>query len=396
MAVEVGGVVAIVRGMDRRGLIFGAASGQDLASVLAAGNTPGANDIAMGTRSITFGGVRIGEGAAAELLVDNGAGGAARLTVAGTVGESLALDGISDTFSLSDTVTIEWSNSTDHTDPKDLRLRRTGGSALEVDDGAGGAATLSCPGAGVNSEQFGAGAVADSLRATALGDGAAATANETIAGGRNSTAQAAFASAYGSDSDAIGASSVALGYASNISASGAIGIGAVVVIGASHTGSVAMGRGTITTAARQFVMGTNSGCFTDEHIGEGVSSVLPVSITYHGTRTDTTETDVGGASIVWASGEGTGDGTISTISFRTSNLVGTGTSQQTLTTRLTLDAAAALFGVPVGLPSFTVAGVPSAAVAGRLIFVSDETGGAVPAFSDGTNFRRVTDRAIVA
>ena len=30
------------------------------------------------------------------------------------------------------------------------------------------------------------------------------------------------------------------------------------------------------------------------------------------------------------------------------------------------------------------------------IYVSDETGGAVLAFSDGTNWRRVTDRAVVS
>lgn len=48
------------------------------------------------------------------------------------------------------------------------------------------------------------------------------------------------------------------------------------------------------------------------------------------------------------------------------------------------------------LPSYTVATVPSATTAGKLIYVTDETGGAVPAFSDGTNWRRVTDRAIVS
>jgi hypothetical protein len=31
-----------------------------------------------------------------------------------------------------------------------------------------------------------------------------------------------------------------------------------------------------------------------------------------------------------------------------------------------------------------------------MIYVSDETGGAVMAFSDGTNWRRVTDRQIVS
>lgn len=49
----------------------------------------------------------------------------------------------------------------------------------------------------------------------------------------------------------------------------------------------------------------------------------------------------------------------------------------------------------VGLPSYTVATLPSASPAGRMIYVTDESGGAIPAFSDGTDFRRVTDRAIV-
>ncbi len=43
------------------------------------------------------------------------------------------------------------------------------------------------------------------------------------------------------------------------------------------------------------------------------------------------------------------------------------------------------------------ASLPSAATYVRgLIYVSDETGGATPAFSDGTNWRRVADRAIVS
>lgn len=51
----------------------------------------------------------------------------------------------------------------------------------------------------------------------------------------------------------------------------------------------------------------------------------------------------------------------------------------------------------VTLPEYTVATLPTASDwARRMIYVSDETGGAVPAFSDGTNWRRVTDRAIVS
>ena len=48
--------------------------------------------------------------------------------------------------------------------------------------------------------------------------------------------------------------------------------------------------------------------------------------------------------------------------------------------------------------SYTVATLPSASTlgAGAMIFVSDETGGATMAFSDGTDWRRVQDRAIVS
>jgi hypothetical protein len=53
-------------------------------------------------------------------------------------------------------------------------------------------------------------------------------------------------------------------------------------------------------------------------------------------------------------------------------------------------------GVPI-LRSYTVATVPTASSYTQgLIYVSDETGGSVIAFSDGTNWRRVTDRAIIS
>lgn len=48
------------------------------------------------------------------------------------------------------------------------------------------------------------------------------------------------------------------------------------------------------------------------------------------------------------------------------------------------------------IPAYTVATLPSASQGGRIVYVSDEAGGAVPAFSDGANWRRVTDRAIVS
>lgn len=52
-------------------------------------------------------------------------------------------------------------------------------------------------------------------------------------------------------------------------------------------------------------------------------------------------------------------------------------------------------GQTLQLRSVTVAGLPDGE-AGQVVYVSDESGGAVPAFHDGTNWRRVTDRAIVS
>lgn len=48
------------------------------------------------------------------------------------------------------------------------------------------------------------------------------------------------------------------------------------------------------------------------------------------------------------------------------------------------------------LPSYTVSTLPNVNPVGQVILVSDEVGGAVPAFSDGSNWRRMTDRAIVS
>ena len=47
-------------------------------------------------------------------------------------------------------------------------------------------------------------------------------------------------------------------------------------------------------------------------------------------------------------------------------------------------------------PSYTVSTLPSPTIPAQIIFVSDESGGAVMAFSDGTNWRRFTDRVIVS
>lgn len=53
--------------------------------------------------------------------------------------------------------------------------------------------------------------------------------------------------------------------------------------------------------------------------------------------------------------------------------------------------------IPVSLPTYVVAGVPDATLyAGSLIYVSNEVGGSVIAFSDGSNWLRCTDRIIIS
>jgi hypothetical protein len=64
--------------------------------------------------------------------------------------------------------------------------------------------------------------------------------------------------------------------------------------------------------------------------------------------------------------------------------------------RAVVDALRGLAGQQVTCRAYTVATLPSAETAGQVIYVSNEAGGAVIAFADGTNWRRVTDRAIVS
>lgn len=52
---------------------------------------------------------------------------------------------------------------------------------------------------------------------------------------------------------------------------------------------------------------------------------------------------------------------------------------------------------PFPLVSYTVATLPAAAsFANHIVYVSNEAGGATLAFSDGSNWRRAQDRAIVS
>lgn len=66
------------------------------------------------------------------------------------------------------------------------------------------------------------------------------------------------------------------------------------------------------------------------------------------------------------------------------------------TLQKTLAEGSNSFTALVQLPTYTVATVPSAASwTGALIYVSNASAGAQPAFSDGTNWRITSTRAIL-
>lgn len=72
--------------------------------------------------------------------------------------------------------------------------------------------------------------------------------------------------------------------------------------------------------------------------------------------------------------------------------------------RLAIDTNASMkhdgtrpMSAPFLLKSYTVSTLPTASLwTGGMIYVSDETGGATLAFSDGSSWRRAQDRAVVS
>lgn len=78
--------------------------------------------------------------------------------------------------------------------------------------------------------------------------------------------------------------------------------------------------------------------------------------------------------------------------------VGTNLNKNISSLITTIQAAFPVGGANAKLKAFTVAGVPNATTegSGTMVYITNESGGAVPAFSDGLVWRRVTDRAIIS
>ena len=74
------------------------------------------------------------------------------------------------------------------------------------------------------------------------------------------------------------------------------------------------------------------------------------------------------------------------------------TASATTTIDLGDGFAEAIIAETLALPQVTVSGVTAASSSnkGQIVYVSDETGGATLAFSDGTNWRRLQDRTVIS
>lgn len=200
----------------------------------------------------------------------------------------------------------------------------------------------------------------DTSGSTAIGANSVVTGNSSIAIGSSASCTGAFgvaigqgttntgsgvtvgrgasgSFAFGYNADSSGHSSAfALGSSANASGIGAIAIGHSSV--ASSSGSIAIGHSSSATDSQQLVIGgTYVGAthILDVYIGKGVTSTSPTNTTYH--ATGGSGTNIAGGDLIFAAGKATGNAASGEIHFQTSNETTSGSSLQTLTTKLYMD-----------------------------------------------------------
>lgn len=272
----------------------------------------------------------------------------------------------------------------------------TGGAAAS--GATGGAVTIS---AGDGTNLTGSvtvvafnGTTANTIGSVTIGGGTCSNASNgvgavTIQGvGRNAGASTAASGAINITTAAGGPNNSASGTAA---ASGALT--QTIGTGGAESGNTA---GTGGAAGAWSVAGGKGGNATGAggtHTG-GAGTTLTMTSGAGGDATGASGTRTGGNSgdiklRIGAAGTGaSANGSVGAVIFE----VPTGTE------RLRVSSTAGIVAtLPVVMPSYTVATVPSAATFARgHIWVSDESGGATGAQSDGTNWRRYSDRAIIS
>jgi hypothetical protein len=174
----------------------------------------------------------------------------------------------------------------------------------------------------------------------------------------------------------------------NISATGNIAGNYFIGNGSQLTG-IAVGNsfGAISVAGSNIVVANSSGATVNFVAGSGISittNAVTDTITFGGAST-----------IVWEVGGSLGYVWDSPATFYDFGLV-TEVPASTVYDLGTVAITGVFYPSQLVLPSYTVSSLPTAATAAQFVYVTNDAGGPVPAFSDGTNWRRVTDRAIVS
>ena len=214
------------------------------------------------------------------------------------------------------------------------------------------AGTLSVPGTGAISEQFGANADASGSHSTAVGASARAIGNYGVAVGQSAFINTgninAVAVGYNSSVTGDGGVSIgkdATGSGVQIGQGASTGNGSSVAIGYGSTTStygVAIGGGASTTATNAIALGFGAtagnnqfviGNTTSAYFG-GVTSATPNNYILH--ATGGSGTDIQGANLTLAGGRGTGTGTGGSLLFQTAAAGASGATANTLSTVMTI------------------------------------------------------------
>lgn len=109
----------------------------------------------------------------------------------------------------------------------------------------------------------------------------------------------------------------------------------------SVSSSIALGAYAELTASNQFVVGDVDAPITDVYIGEGVTSASPQDVTLNATGGSGTDTEA--KDLILAGGKSTGDAVPGDILFKTATAGASGTTLQSLTTRLSITGVTADF-----------------------------------------------------
>jgi hypothetical protein len=219
-------------------------------------------------------------------------------------------------------------------------------STLDVENircGSMGEGSITCPGAGSGTEQFGANTdVGNYLKGSAFGKSAKLTGDDATAVG--SLAKANLRStAVGAEALSTGEKSVAVGRKSKTSADEAVALGSRAE--ATQPGAIAMGFDALADELNAAVMGSMSQPICNLYLGSGRKGASPVASTIQATGGEGTNCD--GADLKIAGGRSTGCGCGGSVVLATSPPGPNGSQVNPLQKRLEIDCEGkmAFFGV---------------------------------------------------